>query len=246
MLLLAAGLGTRLRPITDSMPKALVPIAGRPILDYWLELLSDSGVLPRNILVNLHYRHGAVRAFLNASPAWAQVNSVYEPELQGTAGTMLANRAFFTGETVLLAHADNLTLFPMVEFLARHSERPHKSAITMMTFRTDDPQSCGIVELDDAGIVTAFHEKKANPPGNMANGAVYLLEREVIDSLAELPGPIRDFSLDVIPRYLGRVQTFENSIYHRDIGNPSSLALAEADFPECYERFRRMVSVGEL
>ena len=84
-LLLAAGLGTRLRPITDSVPKCLVPIRGRPLLGYWFDILFRGGV--DRALVNLHYHADAVRSFIPASPWRGRIETVYEEKLLGTAGT---------------------------------------------------------------------------------------------------------------------------------------------------------------
>ena len=100
----------------------------------------------------------------------------------------------------------------------------------MMTFDTDAPQSCGIVE-EQAGVVVAFHEKVANPPGTRANAAVYIFEPEVLDFLASLGKPVIDLSTEVLPHFLGRIHTFHNTWYHRDIGTLASLALAEREFP---------------
>jgi mannose-1-phosphate guanylyltransferase len=100
----------------------------------------------------------------------------------------------------------------------------------MMTFETDDPRNCGIVEEDTRGLVTAFHEKVTHPPGNRANAAVYIFQPAVIDFLATLGKETIDLSTEVIPRYLGRMCTFHNSDYHRDIGTSDSLARAEREF----------------
>ena len=100
----------------------------------------------------------------------------------------------------------------------------------MLTFDTDDPRSCGIVVEDERGIVVEFHEKSAHPPGTRANGAVYIVEPAVIDFLAGLGREVIDFSTEVLPHFLGRIQTHLNADYHRDIGTPESLRLARLTF----------------
>ena len=227
-LLLAAGLGTRLRPLTDTVPKCLVPIRGKPLLGYWLDLLLPAGI--ESVLVNTHYLAGAVERFCHASPWRAQIALVHEPMLLGTAGTILANREAFDGGALLVAHADNLSRFSVPAFLRAHAQRPKAATMTMMTFETDAPQTCGIVETDRTGLVQHFHEKVANPPGNRANAAVYIIEPEVVGLLASLGKPVIDFSTEVIPRFIGRIYTFHNSDYHRDIGTPESLNAAEREF----------------
>lgn len=235
-LLLAAGLGTRLRPITDQTPKCLVEINGRPLLDYWLELLSTGGI--RQALVNLHYLPDVVEKFLARSTHPIDLTTVYERTLLGTAGTILKNRAYFGQGPVMLIHADNLSIFDVRGFIDRYEKRPTEVEITMMTFRTDAPETCGIVELDDRGVVQDFHEKVKQPLGNLANGAVYILSPQVVDFIADLNKEVVDFSLEVLPRYMGRINTYHNDVYHRDIGTVQSLRAAQAEYPAALARSR--------
>jgi mannose-1-phosphate guanylyltransferase len=228
-LLLAAGIGSRLRPITDTIPKCLVPIHGRPLLSYWLDLLFGGGI--ERVLVNTHYLPDRVRDFVAASPWSSRVDLVHESDLLGTGGTIVANRGYFGTRPFLLAHADNLTDFDLPRLCAAHAARPPGCAMTMLAFRTDDPRSCGILETDAADVVRGFHEKVADPPGNMANAAVYLLEPEVADAATRLGKSVVDFQTEVIPSFLGRILMVETGGYHRDIGNPEALRKAHAEFP---------------
>lgn len=227
-LLLAAGLGTRLRPLTDHVPKCLVQIHGKPLLGYWLDMLLPNGI--DRALINTHYLPEPVRAFVKNSPWVESIDLVHEDELLGTGGTVLKNRSYLQHGPFMLVHADNLTRFDVSAFMAAHASRPAGVDITMMTFYTDAPQSCGIVELDGLGVVRQFHEKVANPPSNFANAAVYIFEPSVIDFLATLNKDVIDISTEVLPAYLGRMHAFHNDNYHRDIGTPESLALAELEF----------------
>ena len=86
----------------------------------------------------------------------------------------------------MLVHADNLSLFDMAAFIERFETRSSRVEITMMTFTTTSPDTCGIVELDDRGMVRAFHEKIANPPGNIANAAVYILSPGIFPFLDKI------------------------------------------------------------
>jgi mannose-1-phosphate guanylyltransferase len=227
-LLLAAGFGTRLRPITDRMPKCLVPIQGKPLLQYWLELLFKDGLFSQAV-INTHYLPEVVTDFIEQSPWEKSITMVHEDELLGTAGTVLHNQDFFK-EAFLLAHADNLTRFDPKAFIKAHQQRPPGVEITMMTFDTDAPETCGIVELNKDNIVMAFHEKSKEFKGTKANAAVYIVEPSVITFLKKLNKKIIDLSTEVLPHYLGKMQAFHNASYHRDIGNPQSLALAEAEY----------------
>ncbi|OQY48206.1 MAG: hypothetical protein B6247_25490 [Candidatus Parabeggiatoa sp. nov. 2] len=131
-LLLAAGLGTRLRPLTNTIPKCLVPIQGKPLLEYWLIMLRDAEVLP--ILINLHHKADTVRRFILDSGYGSIVSLVYEEELLETAGTLRKNQAFFGNEPLMLIHADNLSKFEVSAFIENHYNRPNNCDITMMTF----------------------------------------------------------------------------------------------------------------
>lgn len=96
----------------------------------------------------------------------------------------------------------------------------------MMTFVSQTPSTCGIVELDEHGVVIGFHEKVKNPPGNLANGAVYLLEPEVLQWICDRP-EITDFSTQVLPHFIGCIATWHNERTHIDIGSIEALREAQ-------------------
>lgn len=225
-LLLAAGLGTRLRPLTLHTPKCLVPINGEPLLGRWLRQLEQAGC--EAVLVNTHYRAEQVETYLQSwqSPTTA-VLTVHEPELLGTAGTLLANQEFFANATGLLIHADNAMAEGLRPFLAAHHNRQAGCLLTMLTFNTDIPSSCGIVELDDQDIVQGFHEKVVDPPSNRANGALYAFEPTLMEHLNRMAPPPSDFSTEVIPSLMGRIQTWHTDQPYLDIGTPEALATAQ-------------------
>jgi len=234
-LLLSAGFGKRLRPLTDDIPKCLVEINGVPLLEYWLKMLTDAGV--RQILVNLHYKAEKVTDFITKSKYKQFVTLVYEERLLGTGGTLLKNANFFLGDSIMLIHADNLSLFNIQKFIQRHQNRPPRTEITMMTFTTPTPESCGIVELDDNDIVKAFYEKSINPPGNLASAALFILEPSVLNFVNQFKKEELDFSADIVPHYIGQIYTYYNFTYHRDIGTIESLDIARKEFPVIYEKY---------
>jgi mannose-1-phosphate guanylyltransferase len=229
-LLLAAGLGTRLQPLTNNIPKCLIDINGKPLLEYWIIMLQRAGVYP--LLVNIHHHADKVSAFINNSPYSEFVSTVYEDRLLGTGGTLLRNRGFFDSDPLMLVHADNLSIFDVKAFVNSHLNRPAGCEITMMTFKTPTPHTCGIIETDGMGRVKAFYEKVANPPGDTANGAVYIVEPSIFDYLASLNKEFIDFSTEAIPAFMGRINTFHNDVYHRDIGTIESYRAACREFPE--------------
>jgi mannose-1-phosphate guanylyltransferase len=230
VLLLAAGLGTRLRPITDSTPKCLVPINGKPLLEIWLERLTNAGMGP--FLVNTHYLHHQVDQFLETSKFRDMVELVYEPKLLGTAGTLLKNIDFFKGEAGMLIHADNYCLANLREFKQKHISTNREIDFTMMTFSTDNPKNCGIVELDSEGFVTKFLEKPEIVASKLANGAVYILSRKFIQDFNQRFPNAKDFSIDVIPGCIGNIKTYFTNKILIDIGTPQALKKCD---PIAYE-----------
>ena len=225
-LLLAAGLGTRLRPITLHTPKCLVPIQGEPLLGRWLRQLDQTGC--DSVLINTHYLAEEVEAFLESwQSSTMSVETVYEPVLLGTAGTLLANQEFFRNGTGLLIHADNVMAANLKDFLVAHRQRQTHCKLTMLTFKTNTPSSCGIVEIDNEQVVHAFHGKLVDPPGDRANGALYAFEKDFLDHLNQMIPTPSDFSTEVIPEFLGRIQSWHTHHAYLDIGTPDALASAQ-------------------
>ena len=225
-LLLAAGLGTRLRPLTLHTPKCLVSIGGEPLLARWLRQLEQAGC--DSVLINTHYLSSQVKAFLESwQTTRMNVFTVHEPELLGTAGTLLANQEFFDGFTGLLIHADNFMSAELGDFLSAHQQRQSNCPLTMLTFITKTPSCCGIVEIDNLLVVQAFHEKVIEPPGNRANGALYAFDEDFLHYLNLMTPTPTDFSTEVIPKLLGRIQTWHTEHAYLDVGTHESLASAQ-------------------
>ena len=226
-LLLAAGYGTRLRPYTNNWPKCLMPINGKPLLEYWLDTARQ--LATEKVLVNTHYLADVVQSFLERSVFKQWVKVIHEQELKGTAGTLRANAQALRDTTVLLVHADNFCQCDFHDFLIFHqTTRPKHCSITMMTFYTQTPSTCGIVEIDGDGVVIGFHEKVKNPPGNLANGAVYLIEPEVLQWICDRP-EITDFSTQVLPHFIGSIAAWHNEGTHIDIGSIEALREAQTN-----------------
>ena len=225
-ILLAAGLGTRLRPLTDNIPKCLVTIKGKPLLQIWLERLTNSGL--DHFLINTHYLSNQVNDFINGSKFKNNCILKNESTLLGTAGTLLSNLNFIGEEDCMLIHADNYCLADFKEFIKSHNQRPSYCLMTMMTFQTDTPSSCGIVELDDNNIVIGFHEKVKHPPGNLANGAIYILSSELLKIVKEKYATATDFSTEILHHFLGKIYTYETNDLFMDIGTPEAYKIANS------------------
>ena len=220
-LLLAAGLGTRLRPLTDTTPKCLVPINGKPLLDIWCEALLAAGVT--KLLINLHYKSEQVQQHLDSSKFSEFVETMYESSLLGTAGSLLANRKFFENQDGILLHADNYCEANISELISAHESRPSNCDLTMLAFRTSTPETCGILEVSKNQVLQKMYEKSSDDHGNLANAAFYILSKKLISELKDET----DFSNEVIPKYFGKTLVVETSETFIDIGTPESYAHAQ-------------------
>jgi len=229
-ILLAAGLGTRLRPLTNTTPKCLVKINGKPLLKIWLDMLFESNI--DRVLINTHHLSELVEEFVYKSGFKERVELRYEKTLLGTAATLFACQKFIGNEPIIVIHADNLSKFNINQFIKAHQNRPKNCNMTMMLFRTDVPENCGVVELNEFGVVVRFYEKSLNPPSNIANAAVYILEAELLIESHSIDPNMTDFSTHIIPRNLGKIFTYLNEIYHRDIGTYEGLRLGNIEYPK--------------
>ena len=225
-ILLAAGFGTRLMPLTSNTPKCLMPIDNKPLLQIWLEILSKCQV--DKFLINTHYLYQDVEKFIKNSIFNECCTVVYEKKLLGTAGTIINNISFTENKDCLLIHADNYCLANINEFIKAHNDRPSNCLMTMMIFETNTPENCGIVKLDSKNRVIEFHEKKNNAPSNLANGAVYILSKQLISLLETNFKGKSDFSLDIIPQLMGKIYTYKTNELFIDIGTPESYKYANS------------------
>lgn len=245
VLMMAAGLGTRLRPLTDHTPKCLVPIAGRPLLDYWCDRLAPAGLL--DVRINTHHLAGPVRRYIEdvnhhgRNGCRFRLQEAYEPELLGSAGTVHANRSYGDdAEHVVIVYADNLSGVDLAAMLAHHES--HGGPMTMMLFRTAVPERCGIAQTDADGRIVEFEEKPRAPRSNLANAGVYIVRSDAYREMADMN--VFDLGFDVLPRFVGRMHGWEWDGYHLDIGTHEALAQAERDLAAgCLEPgYRRVVS----
>ena len=233
-LLLAAGFGTRLRPLTNQVPKCLVKIGKYPIIEHWLRKIEKMNI--EEVLINTHYLPNKVNNYLLGRPkSKLNINVVHEEKLLGTAGTLINNQKFFKNSNILFIHADNFTLDNLggfIDFYKRHEDND-KVLLTMLTFQTRNPKSCGIVTLDEKGFVDSFQEKVHSPKGNLANGAVYLFKDSLIDFIVQSSPNAHDFSLEIIPKLIKRIKTWQTNHEYIDIGTHQNLILAR----EYYQKY---------
>ncbi|WP_028846229.1 nucleotidyltransferase family protein [Thermocrispum agreste] len=227
--LLAAGLGTRLRPLTDHMPKCLVSVGGVPMLDIWLDALAKAGV--DEVLINTHHHAHQVRRHVSARTTGPAVTLTYEPQLLGSAGTLRAHRRFVAGDEMFLAiNADNLTTFDIGQLVDAHRAAGASALATLTVFQAADPTQCGTVETHD-GVVHSFVEKPAAPRSNLANAGIYAFHPAVLDRIPlGIPADIGHHLLPRLAGRSGRVRAVELDGYFIDIGTPDALQRARREW----------------
>lgn len=231
--LLAAGVGSRLRPITDTIPKCMVPIGGQPMLDIWLDAFDRAGV--DEVLVNVHHLPDIVRHHLDARADLPMVRTFYEPELLGSAGTLAANRAWVDGEEMFLAcYADNLTDFDLRSLVETHRE--HGAIATLTVFHSERPSAGGVVELDEEGTVMGFQEKPSNPVSDLVNAGMYAFHPGVLDEISG--SPPCDIGYHLLPRLVGRARAIPVEGYFRDVGTVDAYQRAQQEWPARTKRAR--------
>jgi mannose-1-phosphate guanylyltransferase len=224
--LLAAGIGSRLRPITDVTPKCMLIVGDRPLLDIWLDSFSRTGV--DEVLINLHHLPDVVRRHIASRPAPPALRTFFEPELLGSAGTLLANRQWVEGEEFFLAcYADNLTDFDMRSLIDAHRE--HGAIATLTVFHSERPSDGGVVELDSANRVIGFVEKPSDPVSDLTNAGMYAFHPSVLDEIDGMPP--YDIGYDLLPRLVGRARAVLVEGYFRDIGTADAYRRAREEWP---------------
>ncbi len=223
--ILAAGLGTRLKPITDDIPKCLVPVGGKPLLSIWLDWLRRFGIT--SVLINSHYLHEKMESFVHSYKGDISIKLSFEKKLLGSAGTLKKNKDFVRNvNEFLIVYADNLTNVNVDMLLKKHDQL--RQLATLGLFRSPKPKTCGIALLDEQGIITQFDEKPQNPKSDLAFAGIAIATREFLE---EIPNKFPcDLAKDVIGPLSGRLAGVEVQGYLRDIGTMESLAQAEKDW----------------
>jgi len=218
--LLAAGYGTRLKPITDTIPKCLVSVRSRPLLDHWAELFLQHGI--DCVLINTHHLPMGVINYILYSGHRIFWDVRHEETLLGSAGTLRKNKSFVRGEdNFIIAYADVLTDCNLTNLVNKHTE--NDSFFTMVVSAVQDPTQKGIVQLDGDSVLS-FDEKPQNPKGNLANMGIYVCKPEVLDLIPEKP--YADIAMDLFPQLLGKMRAYESNEYFCDIGTHDGLNFA--------------------
>ncbi len=223
---LAGGLGTRLRGVLGDVPKVLAPVAGRPFLDHLIDWLAGFGA--RRLVLCLGHRADRVVAHLATRPPGpVTLVPVIEPEPLGTAGALRLARPHLGSDPVLVLNGDTAFDADLAGFVAGH--RAAGAAASLLCVEVEDAARYGRIERDQRGFVTDFFEKDPTQCGpGLISAGVYLFSAALLDQLARLPGP--SLERDVFPRLPpGTLRAEAVPGAFIDIGTPESLAAASAN-----------------
>jgi NDP-sugar pyrophosphorylase family protein len=218
-MILAAGLGTRLRPLTEEISKPMVPIVNKPVMEHIVELLARHGI--RNLYVNVHYFPEAIRRHFGDGSRWkVRITYSYEKELLGTAGGVKKLEREFAGETFLVISGDALTDLDIGALVDYH--RSKRTLATLVLTPVDDPSKYGVVLADEEGRITGFQEKpdRSEAKSHLANSGIYVFEPGILELIP--PGTFYDFGSQLFPRLLQEGRTFHGYFHHdywNDVGS---------------------------
>jgi mannose-1-phosphate guanylyltransferase len=222
--LLAAGKGTRLRPLTINTPKCLVPICGKPLIEYWFDLFELYGI--DEVLVNTSHLAEKVEHYMNGQARDFGITLVNEETLLGSGGTIKKNRDFIKGEECFfILYADNLTNINLNKMLEFHKE--NNKNFTLALFKVPNPHECGIVEIDENSSVTSFVEKPENPISDLAFAGMMISSPGITDFFPDRD--VFDLGHDVLPHLAGRAAGYVLDEYLLDVGTKEKLEQAEND-----------------
>lgn len=227
-MVLAAGLGERMRPLTDYHPKPLLPVANRPVMGWVLMHLARHGFT--GVIANLHYRaEEIVERLGTGSDYGVELTFSYEEELLGSAGGVRQCQEFFGDDTFLVTGADDLTTMDLTALLAAHREAGALASIALV--EVEETSQYGIVVTDEEGRIQRFVEKpKGKAPSRTANTQIYLFEAEVFDIIP--PDQVYDFGFNVFPAMVEAgvpFYGFKLDGYWRDIGSIYDYLEAQTD-----------------
>jgi NDP-sugar pyrophosphorylase family protein len=212
---LAAGAGTRLRPLTERLPKPLAPVGGRPVVARLLDRLDGF-----EVALNLHHGAELVERVVGAGPVYLR-----EEWLRGTAGALAGAADFLRGEDFVVVSGDGVHDVDVHGMVTRHRDSGAVATITVK--RIPRPETCAVVALSDRGMVRRFVEKPADPFSDLASIGIYCFTPDVLELIpADRPF---DIAHDLIPALLDtgmRVAAFESKAWWMDIGNPDGLLAA--------------------
>lgn len=224
---LVGGMGTRLRPLTLSAPKPMLPTAGLPFLTHLLSRIAEAGI--EHVVMGTSYKAAVFESeFGDGSKLGLQIDYVVEDEALGTGGGIANVASKLRHDTAVVFNGDVLSGCDLRALLNSHEERG--ADVTLHLVRVGDPRAFGCVPTDSDGVVTAFLEKTQDPPTDQINAGCYVFKRSIIDEIPK--GRALSVEREVFPQLLSdgkRVCGYVDATYWRDMGTPEDFVRGSAD-----------------
>ena len=225
--ILVGGMGTRLRPLTLSAPKPMLPTAGLPFLTHLLSRIAEAGI--EHVVLGTSYKAGVFESeFGDGSKLGLQIEYVVEEEALGTGGGIANVASKLRYDNAVVFNGDVLSGCDLRALLDSHVERD--ADVTLHLVRVGDPRAFGCVPTDSDGVVTAFLEKTQDPPTDQINAGCYVFKRSIIDEIPK--GRALSVEREVFPGLLSegkKVCGYVDSSYWRDMGTPEDFVRGSAD-----------------
>lgn len=223
VIILAGGLGTRLQPVIEGLPKAMAPVRGRPFLEYLLDYLAESGLT--HAIMSTGHLSDIIQDHFREKYRGIKISYAFEDKPLGTGGAVVNAGKMVQKEQYFVMNGDTLFRADMRKMYSTHRDK--KADITIALREAEDVSRYGCINMEEKGRIITFSEKEKKKGGGWINGGIYLMNKSVISD-AELP-VIFSLEKDLFPSILGDhdVYGFTDDAYFIDIGTPEDYERAQ-------------------
>ena len=230
VIILAGGKGTRMGSLTESIPKPMVLLAGKPVLEHQINFLKNYGLT--DIFMLLGHKGEIIKKYFKGGKEWGvKIKYFFDPKPLGTAGSLKEIEKFIS-EPFLLFYGDTMIDIDLRQFISFYNKK--QSIASLVVHPNDHPKDSDLLDIDSENYVTSFFPKPHESVSylrNLVNAALYILDPEIFDFIDK--GVFSDFGKEIFPKVLRRrklISAYNTTEYIKDIGTPERLLEVEKDF----------------
>lgn len=229
ILILSAGLGTRLKPLTDNLPKVMLPVGGKPVLEHLINLCHFHGL--NDIIISTHYLPEKISNYFQDGTKF-NVHFIYSHETMrlGSAGAIKLAAPLLINDSFIVFNGDVLTNVNLTKMIKFHQQK--KGLATFLVHSTDHPYDSDIVEFDSTGLITKFFRPKAGDKFQpLTKTGTHIFESKVLDFIPS--GRFYSLESQLIPDLLAKNQSlyaYSSNCYSKDMGTPERLNQVKQDY----------------